>query len=237
MKFWTAAATATALVALAACSQPAETPAPAPAENVVVEAPSGEYTVDPHHTTVTARVLHFGLSHYQLRLNGVTGTLNFNAETPASSTVSITVDTRTLDTPYAGDRDFDAELQNSEWLDSAGHPTATFTSTAVEQTGANTARVTGDLTIRGVTHPATFDVTYNSSWAQHPMGFPTAGVGFSARGVISRSQYGLNVLQPQAGAPNSGVADEVELVIEAEFNRPNATGDLPAPAQPREPVN
>jgi polyisoprenoid-binding protein YceI len=69
------------------------------------------------------------------------------------------------------------------------------------------------------------------------MGFPTAGVGFSARGTISRSQYGLNVLQPQAGAPNSGVADNVELVIEAEFNRPNAAGDLPAPAQPREPVN
>jgi hypothetical protein len=69
------------------------------------------------------------------------------------------------------------------------------------------------------------------------MGFPTAGVGFSARGVISRAAYGLNVLQPQAGAPNSGVADNVELVIEAEFNRPNATGDLPTPAQPREPVN
>ena len=46
--------------------------------------------------------------------------------------------------------------------------------------------------------------------SQHPMGFPTAGIGFSARGPISRSQYGLNVLQPQAGAPNSGVADNVE---------------------------
>jgi len=235
MKFWTIAATATAL-SLAACSPPAETPAP-PAQEVVVEAPSGEYAVDVHHTTVTARVLHFGLSHYQLRLNGVTGTLNFNAEDPSATTVAITVDTRTLDTPYAGDRDFDAELQNSEWLDSTGFPTATFQSTAVEVTGPNTARLTGDLTIRGVTQPATFDVTYNSSWAQHPMGFPVAGIGFSARGVISRAAYGLNVLQPQAGAPNSGVADDVELVIEAEFNRPNPQGDLPAPAQPAEPVN
>ena len=236
MKFWTVAAAAAAF-GLAACSQPAETPPPAPAQEVVVEAPSGEYTVDVNHTTITARALHFGLSFYQLRFNGVTGTLNFNAEDPSASTVAFTVDTRTLDTPYSGDRDFDEELQNSEWLDSAGHPTATFTSTSVESTSPNTARVTGDLTIRGVTHPATFDVTYNSSWAQHPMGFPTAGIGFSARGTISRSQYGLNVLQPQAGAPNSGVADNVELVIEAEFNRPNAAGDLPAPATPREPVN
>lgn len=236
MKFLVAAAAASVLT-LAACSQPAETPAPAPAAPVVVEAPSGEYTVDASHTTITARVLHFGLSFYQLRFNGVSGTLNFDAETPASSTVSITVDTRTLDTPYSGARDFDEELQNSEWLDSTGFPIATFTSTAVETTSPNTARVTGDLTIRGVTHPATFDVTYNSSWAQHPMGLPTAGIGFSARGTISRAAYGLNVLQPQAGAPNSGVADNVELVIEAEFNRPIAASDVPAPAAPREPVN
>jgi polyisoprenoid-binding protein YceI len=235
MKFWTAAALTTAFL-MAACTPPAETPPPAPQE-VTVEAPSGEYTLDPHHTTVTARALHFGLSYYQLRFNGVTGTLNFNAEDPTASTINVTVNTTTLDTPYTGDRDFDAELQNSEWLDSAGHGTATFQSTSVESTGANTARVTGDLTLRGVTHPLTLDVTYNSSWAQHPMGFPTAGIGFSARGTIQRSAYGLNVLQPQAGAPNSGVSDDVELVIEAEFTRPNPQDATPAPTQPSEPVN
>ncbi len=233
MKYWTAAAAA---LALAACSQPAEPPAPPPAD-VTIDAPSGEYAIDPHHTTVNVRALHFGLSHYQLRFNRVSGTLNFNAEEPAQSTVAITIDTTSLDTPYSGDRDFDEELQNSEWLDSAGFATATFTSTSVEQTGPNTGRVTGDLTIRGVTQPATFDVTYNSSWAQHPMGFPTAGIGFSATGTISRSAYGLNVLQPRAGDPNSGVSDQVELVIEAEFNRPNPQGELPAPSQPAEPVN
>lgn len=233
MKYWTAAVAA---LALAACSQPAEPPPPeAPA--VTIDAPSGDYALDVNHTTVTARALHFGLSYYQLRFNRVSGSLNFNAEAPAQSTIAFTVDTTSLDTPYSGDRDFDEELQNSEWLNSTGFAAATFASTSVEQTGPNTGRVTGDLTIRGVTHPATFDVTYNDSWAQHPMGFPMAGIGFSARGVIQRSAYGLNVLQPHAGAPNSGVSDQVELVIEAEFNRPNPQDGLPAPSQPAEPVN
>jgi polyisoprenoid-binding protein YceI len=234
MKFWTVAAAA-ALLTLGACTPPAETPDP-PAQDVRIEAPSGEYALDQHHTTITVRALHFGLARYTLRVNGVSGTLNFNADEPAQSSIEVTTDTTTLDTPYNGDRNFDAELQNSEWLDAAGHPTATFRSTSVEQTGANTGRVTGDLTIRGVTHPATFDVTYNSSWARHPLGPAMAGIGFSARGTIRRSDYGLMVLQPQAGAPSTGVADEVELLIEAEFNRP-VEDNLPAPSQPSEPVN
>lgn len=231
MKTWIALAAA---AALAACSPPAVTETEEPAQAVTINAPSGEYALDPNHTTVTVRATHFGLSHYTLRFNRVSGTLNFNAESPAQSTIEVTVDTTSLDTPFSGDRDFDAELQNSEWLDSAGHPTATFRSTGVEQTGPNTGRVTGDLTIRGVTHPATFDITYNSSWRQHPMGPPLSGVGFSARGIIRRSEYGLMVLQPTAG-PDTGVSDEVELVIEAEFTRP--IEEAPVPPAEGEPVN
>ena len=232
MKSWTVLAAAT--LTLAACSQPAETGPEGPPQPVTIEAPSGEYALDQNHTTINVRARHFGLANYTLRFNGISGTLDFNAENPAQSSVDVTVDTTTLDTPYSGDRNFDAELQNSEWLNSAEHPAATFRSTGVEVTGPNTGRVTGDLTIRGVTHPATFDVTYNSSWRQHPAGAPISGVGFSARGTIRRSDYGLMVLQPTTG-PNSGVADEVELVIEAEFNRPIESA--PVPPADGEPVN
>ncbi len=224
MKPWIALAAAAGLLA---CSPQPGDPAETPAPDVAVNVPSGEYALDPHHTTLVVRAPHFGLATYQLRLNRISGALRFNAENPAQSSVSIDVDTTSLDTPYAGDRDFDAELQNSEWLDSAAHPTATFRSTAVEQTGPNTARVTGELTIRGVTHPATFDVTYNGSWRQHPLGAPLSGIGFSARGTIRRSAYGLMVLQPQQGEPNTGVADEVELVVEAEFTRPLDRAPVP----------
>jgi polyisoprenoid-binding protein YceI len=231
MKLWTAAIAA---AALAACTQPAEKAPAGPIEPVAIEAPSGEYALDPHHSTLTARALRFGLANYTLRFNRLSGALNFNADSPAESAVEVTVDTTSLDTPYGGDRDFDAELQNSEWLDAGNHPTATFRSTAIELTGPNTGRVTGDLTIRGVTRPATLDVTFNNGFRQHPSGQPISVVGFSARGTIQRSQYGVMAMLPRSGEA-SGVADDVELVIEAVFNRP--LDQAPVVNTPAEPVN
>jgi polyisoprenoid-binding protein YceI len=231
MRLWIALAAAAALVA---CQQPADKEDEAPAP-VTVTAPSGEYTLDPHHSTLVVRVPRFGLSSSQLRFNGMSGTLNFNAETPAQSTVQISVDATTLDTPYSGETDFDAQLQNSEYLDSATYPTATFRSTSVEQTGPNSARVTGDLTIRNQTHPATFDVTYNGSWRQHPVGIPISGVGFTARGTINRADYGMSSGLPPAAEPQNGVGNEIELVFEAEFNRP--LDQAPVPAPEGEPTN
>lgn len=225
---------AAAALTLAACNQPAETPATTEAPPVEVNAPTGEYTIDPHHTTVTIRAQHFGLAHYTLRFNNVSGTLNFNAETPAQSTITATVDTTSLDTPYSGPRDFDSELQNSSWLDSANFANATFTSTGVEQTGPNTARVTGDLTIKGQTHPAIFDVTYDGSHSPHPMGMQISSIGFSARTTIQRSQFGINELMPRAG--DDGVSDAVEIIIEAEFQRPIESAPVPGNTT-REPVN
>lgn len=228
MKSWTAIAAAAALIA---CSQPAEAPQqpPAPAR---VNIGSGQYALDPHHSTVTVRARHFGLSNYVLRFNTVSGSLNFDAEDPARSTVEATVATTSLDTPYGGERDFDAELQNSAWLDSARFPTATFRSTQVEVTGADTARVTGDLTIKGVTRPVTLDVTYNTSHRQHPLGPDISMIGFSARGTVSRSQYGVNELSPSAPGEPDGVGDEVEILIEAEFTRENQASPMPGPAEP-----
>ncbi|MEQ1810923.1 MAG: YceI family protein [Terricaulis sp.] len=225
---------AAAALSLAACNQPAETPATTEAPAVEVNAPTGEYALDANHTTVTVRAQHFGLANYTLRFNKIAGTLSFNAETPAQSTIQATVDVTSLDTPYTGNRDFDSELQNSSWLDSAGFATATFASTAVEQTGPNTARVTGDLTLKGQTHPITLDVTYDGSHSPHPLGMQVSSIGFSARGTFQRSQFGINELIPRAG--NDGVSDQVELVIEAEFTRPIETAPVPGNTT-REPVN
>jgi len=225
---------AAAALTLAACNPPAETPATTETPALEVNAPTGEYTLDPNHSTVTVRAQHFGLAHYTLRFNKVAGTLNFNAETPTQSTIQATVDVTSLDTPYTGDRDFDSELQNSSWLDAATSPTATFTSTSVESTGANTARVTGDLTLRGQTHPITLDVTYDGSHSPHPLGMQVSSIGFSARGTFQRSQFGINELIPRAG--NDGVSDQVELVIEAEFMRPIENAPVPGNTT-AEPVN
>lgn len=207
-------------LSLAACAPPAsETEPPAAAEVVSVAAPSGEYKLDKTHASVTVRVPHFGLSNYTLRFTSMDATLNFNAEDPAASSVSATVNIPSIETDYFGERNFDAELQNSDWLNAAEYPVASFQSTSIEMTGARTAVMTGDLTVRGQTHPATFDVTYNNSFAQHPMGFPVALVGFSAKGVIKRSDYGVSQFVPEEGSV-VGVGDDVELLIEVEFQKP-----------------
>lgn len=231
MRVLTAVAAAAALVA---CTPPAEQPVEEPPAEVSVEVPSGEYALDRNHSTLTVRVSRFGLSNYTLRFNGLDGVLNFNADNPEQSTVTASVDTSTLDTSYTGDRNFDAELQNSAWLDAGTHPTATFRSTSVEQTGSDTARVTGDLTIRGVTRPITFDVTYNRSWRQHPLGGSQYLIGFSGRGTLQRSEYGMTELQPRGGG-DDGIGNEVELLIEAEFTRP--IEEAPPGPTTVEPVN
>jgi polyisoprenoid-binding protein YceI len=220
-----------ALGALAACSQPAPAPQ-APAEQPIqIEAPSGQYTLDPNHSTVTVSARRFGLADYVLRFNAVSGALNFNADDPAQSSVEASVDITSLDTPYAGERDFDAELQNSAWLDSITYPTATFRSTSVERTGPNSARVTGDLTLRGVTKPITLDVDYNASHRRHPAGAPQALIGFSARGAIARADFGIASMRETPGA-HDGIADQVQLRIEAFFIRPIDNAGARMPAEP-----
>ncbi|MGD9967107.1 MAG: YceI family protein [Hyphomonadaceae bacterium] len=232
MKTWIAMAAA---LSLAACNRPVEPPATTAPAQVAVNAPSGEYALDPNHSTLTIRAQRFGLAYYTLRFNKLSGSLNFNAEDPAQTTVQASVDVTTLDTPYSGARDFDGELQNSSWLNSAGFPTATFVSTAVERTGPNTARVTGDLTLRGQTHPLTLDVTYDGSHSPHPTGMQLSSIGFSGRGTLQRSQFGINEMLPSPGG-NDGVSDQVEVVIEAEFTRPIESAPVPGPST-AEPVN
>jgi polyisoprenoid-binding protein YceI len=212
-----------AALTLAACT-PAETP-PAPLVAVAVDAPSGEYKLDKAHASLVARVVHLGLSHYTLRLTGLDATLSFNAEDPTQSSVSASIAANTVSTEFPGTVDFNAELENSEWLDAATYPLITFNSTGVELTGPNTGRMSGSLTMRGVTKPVVLDVTFNHAYQQHPFGLPGALLGFSAHGTIKRSEFGLTkFIPPSEGAP--GIADEVEIAIEAEFTR------LPAPTNP-----
>jgi polyisoprenoid-binding protein YceI len=221
-----------ALLFCAACGAP---PAPEarsePAQQAIpIEAPSGEYALDKNHASLVLRANHFGLSHYTLRFTDLDATLNFNAEDPAQSTLVATARANSIETEFPGDGNFNGELQNSEWFDATAHPVIRFTSTNIERTGPNTGRITGDLEIRGQTHPATFDITYNRSYAQHPMGAPRALIGFSARGAVLRSQYGMNVLQPPAGT-DIGVSDAVDVIVEAEFTRPLEDGPTPPGAE------
>uniref|UniRef100_UPI002608A522 YceI family protein n=1 Tax=Asticcacaulis sp. TaxID=1872648 RepID=UPI002608A522 len=96
-----------------------------------------------------------------------------------------------------------------DFFDAAKYPTATFKSTKVDVTGKDTANVTGNLTIHGVTKPVTLAVKLNKIGA-NMKGVKTAG--FSATGQIKRSDFGMGAYVP-------AVSDEITLVITAEANK------------------
>lgn len=230
-------ATALAALSMAACSpQPAEKAdtaaapaAPAIAKAPVNEAPPGAYKLDPDHASLTFRVNHMGLSRYTARFTDMTADLQFDPANPSAMTLSATVDPRSIETDFHGDKpDFDAELAGPSWLDAAKFPKVTFKSTKVDVTGPATANVTGDLTLHGVTRPVTLETTFNGG--AKPNGMDPAGsrIGFSAHGSLKRSEFGVAYGIPAAGS-NFGVGDEVEFFIEAEFTQPAAT-PVPAPA-------
>ena len=221
------AAWAFAALTVAACSQPqaekkaAEPAAPTAAAPAVQNtAPPGEYKLDNTHASVTFRVNHLGLSRYTARFTDIAGKLNFDPANPAAMSVESTVDPNSLETDFPLDEpDFDAELTGPQWLDAGRFPTITFKSTKVEPTGANTAKVTGDFTLHGVTRPLTLDVTFNGGYAAGGMDPSGARIGFSAKGEIKRSEFGIAYGVPAAGT-NFGVSDAVEIIIEAEFTQP-----------------
>lgn len=227
-----------AVAALAACSPPsdaqkeektaAETsaaPAAGPIVPVATEAPSGDYKLDKAHASLIFRVDHIGFSNYTAQFMDFDAALKLDVENPAASSVTATVDTRSLllNAPPAG---FVDKLLSAKWLDGVQFPTMTFRSTKVELTGPNTARVTGDFSLRGVTHPVVLDATFNGGYAGHPYD-PQARIGFSARGSLSRSAFGVSEGVPPPGS-TMGVGDAVSIEIEAEFSGP-PLADAPAP--------
>ncbi len=217
-----------ALLALAACSpQPAadkkaETPAAAAPTATApkppkADIPAGDYTLDKHHATLVFRVSHLGFSNYTAAFADFDAKLHFDQNNAAASTLEATINPKSLTLP-APPEGFLAELTGPQWLNAATYPAITFKSTKIETTGPDTGKVTGDLTLHGVTKPVTLDVTYNGGYAGHPMD-PHARIGFSAKGTFKRSDFGVAFGVPAPGT-TMGVGDEVQVAIEAEFSGP-----------------
>ncbi len=215
----TALAFALASMALTACvsaAPPSGAASPAIAAPVAATAPlaqpSGSYALDPAHASVIWRVSHFGLSMYTGRFNTVAAQLDFNAETPESSKISVTIAAASVDTGHqalGGKKDFNAEIANAAF-GAEKSPQITFVSTSVTRTGPSIGKVTGDLTLNGITKPAVLDVTY---YGGKPNPFNGKDrLGFAARGKIKRADWGVT---NWAGA----IGEDVELVIEAEFQK------------------
>lgn len=162
------------------------------------------YKLDPTHTMVLFSWNHFGFSNPTANLGIGEGTLVYDEAKPANSSVQVTLPLANLDTHVSA---LDEHLKKPDFFDAAKYPVVTFKSTRVEPLGGNKFKVTGDLTVHGVTKPVVLDATLNKAGMQPMLKVPA--IGFDATATIKRSDFGVGAYVPN-------VSDEVQIRITTE---------------------
>ena len=168
------------------------------------------YKIDPNHTNVLASWSHFGFSHPSINFGAADGSIVYDADKVSASSVQVTLPLSGVSALAA---DFFDHLSSADWFDAAKFPAATFKSTKVEAAGEGKLKVSGELTVKGVTKPVVLDVTLNKAGEQ-PMA-KRAAVGFDATTTVKRSDFGLGKYVPN-------ISDEVMLRITTEAIVPKA---------------
>lgn len=168
---------------------------------------AGSYVIDPTHTQVGFGVSHMGFTTYYGHFADASGTLELTPKNPAGSKLSVSVPTASVSTTS---EKLDGELKSEQWFDAAKYPTITFVSTQIVPSGHGAARVTGDLTMHGVTKPVTFDAKFVGA-GTNPLDRRYT-VGFAITGLISRSDFGVKTYVPLIG-------DEVAITISGAFEK------------------
>jgi polyisoprenoid-binding protein YceI len=188
---------------------------------------AGDYTLDLGHTRLLFKVSHLGFSTYIAPFTDLTASLKFDPKNPTAMQVQATIRAASVETHYPDPAlDFNAIVTGPDFLDAAQFPEITFTSTTVTLTGDNSADVTGNLTLHGITRPITLSVTYNGGWGAMSLDPAGARIGFSATGAFNRSDFGITYGIPAPGT-TMGVSDRVEIELEAEFTSLTAAAPLP----------
>jgi polyisoprenoid-binding protein YceI len=196
--------TLAAMVLAVAVSPSAPGAVAAPSRNPA-DLPAGNYALDNRHASVTAKVMHLGVSLYTMRFNTFEGSFTYDPAHPQTAQVRATVDATSLDAGASYSRKF-----ADQFLDAARFPTVTFVSNQiVPGPDGRSGTMSGDLTLRGVTRPVTFDVAFDGVGKSLLFGTVT---GFSATTRIKRSDFGSSELRAFVG-------DDVTITIEAEFDK------------------
>jgi polyisoprenoid-binding protein YceI len=166
---------------------------------------------DESHTRITFEVTHLGFSTMPGIFRDFDVDFRFDPESPADSSLKVTIDAASIDMFHD---ELNEHLRNEDFFDVANHPRLTFVSTTVTPTGEDTATVTGDLTLLGVTQPVTFDVTLNDL-GPHPFDPERTVAGFDAVGALDRTAFGMDYAAPAVGA-------EILFRLTGEFSPPDA---------------
>lgn len=166
---------------------------------------------DPDHTEVLVEWNHAGFSMQTAKFEKVEGALEFTPGDVANASADFSVIVSSITT---GVEQFDADLMSPNFFDAETYPTIRFVSTSVEQTGDMTVRATGDLTIKDVTKPATFDITVHQM-GEHPVGqffdyYKGEWLGMTATTSINRSEFGVDAFIPVG-------SDQIDITINTEM--------------------
>jgi len=184
----------------------AAAPAAAPAL-VVVDGLSGSYTLDPTHTRIGFSARHAMVTTVRGSFDEFEGSAVVDAANPGSSSAKVSINAASINT---GQADRDGHLRSGDFLDVETFPELTFVATGAERADATSWIVTGDLTIKGVTHPVTVDFEYAGT-ATDPFG--NLRVGFEGSTTINRKDWGLTW---NAALETGGVlvSDKIKLELD-----------------------
>lgn len=163
-----------------------------------------EYVIDPAHTLVNFQLNHLGFSTTIGWFGDVSGTIDYNADDIAASSVTATLAVSSVNTNHD---ERDVWIKSDKVLNEAANPSITFTSTGIEKSSDTTGTITGDLTMNGQTLPVTLDATFNGA-GENPLSKQQT-LGVSATGVLTRSEWGVSAFAGPLG-------DEVSIQIELE---------------------
>ncbi|HCA5051447.1 TPA: polyisoprenoid-binding protein [Acinetobacter baumannii] len=163
------------------------------ASTVTLAAPV-DYKIDPTHTATVFSWNHFGFSTPSANFSDIQGVIKVDNAKPANSSVNVTIPLSSLNTNVPA---LDKEFQEEAWFNAAKYPNITFKSTKVETKDKKHFKITGDLTVKGITKPVVLDAVLNKQ-GEHPMAKVPA-IGFNATTSFNRSDFGLGNYVPNVG--------------------------------------
>ena len=179
---------------------------------VALSAPTlaATWQIDPAHSNVSFSVRHMMVSNVRGEFTKVSGTVEGDEKTPAQAVITATIDATSINTREAKRDD---HLKSPDFLDVAKYPTITFKSKKIEPSGAGQFKLTGDLTLHGVTREVVLDVSDVTPPIKDPMGKTRAGAHATTK--VDRKDFGINWSKVMDGG-GLMVGDEVAISIDVE---------------------
>lgn len=187
-----------------------------------------DWQIDPAHSNAQFSVRHMMISNVRGEFGSVTGSANFDGKDATRAKVQAVIDAKSINTR---EPKRDDHLRSADFFDVAKYPTITFASRKIEQSADGKIKMTGDLTIHGVTKEVVLDVDGPTQAIKDPYG--NERVGASATTKVNRKDFGLmwNGLLESGGVV---VGDEVAITIDVELKRKASSASTPKSAKPPE---